>query len=99
MATGGRRKATDARRKLTSREIDEKYIKQGEALAEYIMGKRDAPPAEMLARGGGARNAESLRAAAAMRNANAAMKGFNTGRRRGRPAGGDGVEDTDDRRL
>lgn len=67
-------------------------------LCEHAMDRRGAPPAGPFAGGGRVASSEPLRAAAALRSA-VAMKGFNTGGRRGRPAGGDGVEDTDDRRL
>ena len=86
------------KRKLTSREIDEKYINQGRMLGEYIRGERDAPPADMFVRGGKVKNLAGLKAAVAMRNANMSLKGFNpAGRRRRRTDGG--VEDTDNRRL
>ena len=57
-----------------------------------------AAPAVSFVGGGRVASPASPRAAAALRS-DAAMKGFNTVGRRGRPAGGDGVEDTDDRRL
>lgn len=45
-ASGGKGKAAWRKPKLTSREIDEKYIKQGIELGEYIMGKRDRLPVQ-----------------------------------------------------
>ena len=86
------------KRKLTSRELDEKYIDQGRMLGEYISGKRDAPPADMFVRGGRVKDLAGLKAAVAMRNANMALKGFNPDGRRRRRADGK-VEDTDNRRL
>ena len=82
----------------SSREPGERCVGQGEMPGEHAMDRRGAAPAGSFVGGGRVASPESPRAAAALRS-DAAMKGFNTVGRRGRPAGGDGVEDTDDRRL
>ena len=84
----GKGKAVGRKPKLTSREIDEKYIKQGMVLSDYVMGKRDTLPVQRWMLGGkGGIKASTLQWIEASRAANAAMKGFNKGGR-GRRADG-----------
>lgn len=87
---GVKGKAGGRKPKLTSREIDEKYIKQGMELGEYIMGKRDTLPVQRWMRDGrGGVKASSLLGIEAARAANAPMKGFNKGGRGRRSDGPD----------
>ena len=89
-ASGGKGKAAGRKPKLTSREIDEKYIKQGIELGEYIMGKRDTLPVQRWMRDGrGGVKASALLWIEAARAANAPMKGFNKGGRGRRSDGPD----------
>lgn len=87
-----------ARAKALQPRARRKVRRQGEMPGEHVMDRRGAAPAVLFVGGGRVASPASPRAAAALRS-DAAMKGFNTVGRRGRPAGGDGVEDTDDRRL
>ena len=77
---------------MTSREIDEKYIKQGMMMGEYIMGERDTLPhiPSLFGRGKKGPNVEALQALVAMRMANEARRREEAAASGGSSGGGGG---------